>query len=102
MSRKKNLLSEVTVWSFFYYLEAGALTKDQAPPILSENLKDIEDLIINKKFLPFPSRSRVTPEYQSPPEGETELYLSKDGYENYHQINLILRAILIHPELVIL
>jgi hypothetical protein len=99
---KEELVIRGNDLELFHYLEAGALTKDQAPSILSENLKDIEDLIINKKFMPFPLRSRVTPAYVSPPEGETELYSSKDDYENHHQINLILRAILIHPELVIL
>jgi hypothetical protein len=86
----------------FHYLTAGALTINQAPPVLSENLQDIEDLIINKKFIPFPPRQRDTPVYKSLPGGEVDHYPSRDGFENNRQMNLISRAILIHPELVIM
>ncbi|CAB4493283.1 unnamed protein product [Rhizophagus irregularis] len=43
-----------------------------------------------------------TPAYKSPSGGATENYPSRDGYENNRQVNLISRAILIHPDLVIL
>ncbi|EXX57918.1 hypothetical protein RhiirA5_401425 [Rhizophagus irregularis] len=86
----------------FHYLTAGALTINQAPAVLLENLKNIEDLILNKKFIPFPPRPKDTPAYKSPSGGATENYPSRDGYENNRQVNLISRAILIHPDLVIL
>lgn len=85
----------------FHYLTAGAHAIDQAPPILLKNLQEIEDLILNKKFIPFPSRPRLTTAYQHSV-GVTEQFPSQDGYENKLEINLISRAILIHPELVTL
>ncbi|GBC04912.1 hypothetical protein RclHR1_05940003 [Rhizophagus clarus] len=84
----------------FHHLTAGAQTINQAPSILFKNLQSIEDLIINKKFIPFPPRPRHTPTYISHPGGDIEEYPSRDGYENNRQINLISRAILIHPDLV--
>ncbi|GBC04014.1 hypothetical protein RclHR1_05470005 [Rhizophagus clarus] len=83
----------------FHYLTAGALTINQAPAVLSENIQHIEDLIINKKFIPFPPRPKTLVR-KSSPGGEVEYYPSKDGYENNRQINLISRAVLIQPELV--
>jgi hypothetical protein len=80
----------------FHYLTAGTLAINQAPQSLSKNLGGIEDLILNKKFVPFPSRPRVTP----PPGGTAEYYPSQDGYENKRQVNLVSRAILICPNLV--
>ncbi|PKC16762.1 hypothetical protein RhiirA5_493526 [Rhizophagus irregularis] len=76
----------------FHYLTAGAFTINDAPAILTGHLKFIEDLIINKKFIPFPPR----PVYNSYSGGVAENYLSRNGYENNRQINLISRAILIH------
>lgn len=85
----------------FHYLTAGTHAIDLAPPILFNNLQEIEDLILNKKFIPFPSRPRLTTAYQPPVEA-IEQFPSQDGYENKLEINLISRAILIHPELVTL
>uniref|UniRef100_U9U891 Uncharacterized protein n=1 Tax=Rhizophagus irregularis (strain DAOM 181602 / DAOM 197198 / MUCL 43194) TaxID=747089 RepID=U9U891_RHIID len=90
----------------FHYLTAGALTINQAPAVLLENLNYIEDL--NKKFMLFHCaqvsvlRPKDIPAYRSPFGGATENYLSRDGYENNRQVNLISRAILIHPDLVVL
>jgi hypothetical protein len=86
----------------FHYLTAGTHAINRAPPILSENLQEIEDLILNKKFIPFPSRPRLITLHKTPPVEVSEHFPSQDGYENNRQINLISRAILIHPELVTL
>ncbi|CAB4491553.1 unnamed protein product [Rhizophagus irregularis] len=76
----------------FHYLTAGALTINQAPAVLLENLNYIEDL--NKKFMPLRSsqyinsvlRPKDIPAYRSPFGGATENYLSRDGYENNRQL----------------
>jgi hypothetical protein len=38
----------------FHFLPAGLHVINYAPDMLSKNLKDIEDLILNKRFVPFP------------------------------------------------
>lgn len=55
--------------------------------IWRKNLKDIEDMILNKRFTPFPLRlktlqldSNNDPHIHQPPIPEE--YPSKDGYEN--------------------
>ncbi|CAG8581889.1 5931_t:CDS:2 [Funneliformis mosseae] len=89
----------------FHFLSAGPHVINYAPGMLRKNLKDIEDLILNQKFIPFPPRPKsITRDlnhdphiHQQPPPEE---YPPKDGYENSRQLNVIARAILIHPDLV--
>ncbi|CAG8663982.1 14679_t:CDS:1 [Funneliformis mosseae] len=91
----------------FHFLSAGPRVIAQAPGVLLKNLKAIEDLILNQKFIPFPPRPKSLQldsnndphDHQQPPPEE---YPPKDGYENSRQLNVIARAILIHPDLVIL
>ncbi|GES79587.1 hypothetical protein GLOIN_2v1595045 [Rhizophagus clarus] len=66
----------------FHFLSAGPLVINFAPQKLLQDINDIKDLIIKKK-------ARIHEEY--PP---------KDGYENGHQLNVVARAILVHPDLV--
>jgi hypothetical protein len=89
----------------FHFLSAGPLVINQAPQKILQNLGFIEDLILNKNFIPFPPRPKPlyedTVEYvQSIQARAHEEYPSKDGYENSRQLNVIARAILIHPDLV--
>jgi hypothetical protein len=76
-----------------------------APGMLRKNLKDIEDLILIKRFVPFPPRPKAyqldlnsDPHIHQQPIPEE--YPSKDGFENNRQLNVIARGILIHPDLV--
>src|SRR5436190_612391 len=68
----------------FHFLSAGPHVIDYAPGMLRKNLKDIEDLILNKRFTPFPPRPKTLqldlnndPHIHQPP--ITEEYPSKDG-----------------------
>jgi hypothetical protein len=91
----------------FHFLTAGPLVINDAPRKLLQNLNDIEDLILNNKFVPFPPRPKPiyedTIEYiQLMQTRAHEDYPPKDGYENNRQLNVVARAILIHPNLVTL
>jgi hypothetical protein len=44
----------------FHFLSAGTLAINDAPQKLLQNLNDIEDLILNKKFVPFPPHPKLT------------------------------------------
>lgn len=86
----------------FHFYSAGPHVINYAPGMLKKHLKDIEDLILNKRFVPFPPRPKL--DIKSDPhihqQPAPEEYPSKDGYENNRQLNVIARAILIHPNLV--
>ena len=89
----------------FHFLSAGPHVINYAPGMLRKNLKEIEDLILKKRFTPFPPRPKTLqldlnndPHIHQPPIPEE--YPSKDGYENNRQLNVIARGILIHPDLV--
>ncbi|RIA95316.1 hypothetical protein C1645_757712 [Glomus cerebriforme] len=89
----------------FHFLSAGPLVINDAPQKLLQNLHNIEDLILNKKFIPFPPRPK--PVYEDSIEyiqlmqtRAHEDYPPKDGFENSRQLNVVARAILIHPDLV--
>jgi hypothetical protein len=89
----------------FHFLSAGPHVINYAPGMLRKNLKDIEDLILNKRFVPFPPRPKAyqldlnsDPHIHQQPIPEE--YPSKDGFENNRQLNVIARGILIHPDLV--
>src|SRR5438128_1846511 len=89
----------------FHFLSAGPLVINQAPQKLIQNLNSIEDLILNKRFIPFLPRPKPpyedTIEYiQSIQARAHEEYPPKDGYENSRQLNVVARAILIHSDLV--
>ncbi|UZO22448.1 uncharacterized protein OCT59_014811 [Rhizophagus irregularis] len=79
----------------FHFLSAGPHVINYAPGMLRKNLKDIEDLILNKRFVPFPPRTKA---YQL--DLNSDPYPSKDGFENNRQLNVIARGILIRPDLV--
>ncbi|RIA96687.1 hypothetical protein C1645_358182 [Glomus cerebriforme] len=90
----------------FHFLSAGPLVINYAPQKLAQNLDKIKDLILNKKFIPFPPRPKPTYEdsieyIQLMQARAHEDYPPKDGFENSRQLNVIARAILIHPDLVI-
>ncbi|EXX55868.1 uncharacterized protein OCT59_010611 [Rhizophagus irregularis] len=89
----------------FHFLSAGPLVINDAPQKLHQNLSEIEDLILNKKFVPFPPRPKPifedTIEYIQLMQARAhEDYPPKDGYENSRQLNVVARAILIHPDLI--
>ncbi|EXX55878.1 uncharacterized protein OCT59_010613 [Rhizophagus irregularis] len=91
----------------FHFLSAGPLTIYHAPQRLYQNLVDIKDLILNRKFVPFPPRKKPIYEdtiefIQLIQDRAQEDYPPKDGYENSRQLNVIARAILIYPDLVIM
>ena len=44
------------VMELFHFLSAGPHVIKDAPGILQKNMNSIEDLIMNKKFIPFPPR----------------------------------------------
>ncbi|CAG8555186.1 9308_t:CDS:1, partial [Scutellospora calospora] len=84
----------------FHFFSAGPHVIKDAPNILQKNMGSIEDLILHKKFIPFPPRpSRKFTDLCTPPNIPEE-YPSKDGYENNRQLNVIARAILICKNLV--
>ncbi|PKK59575.1 hypothetical protein RhiirC2_287194 [Rhizophagus irregularis] len=78
----------------FHFLSAGPHVINYAPGMLRKNLKDIEDLILNKRFVPFPPRPKAyqldlnsDPHIHQQPIPEE--YPSKDGFENkigYYEI----------------
>jgi len=89
----------------FHFLSAGPLDINHAPQKLRQNLELIKDLILKKKFVPFPPRPK--PKYEDTVEyiqlmqaRAHEEYPPKDGYENSRQLNVVARAILIYPDLV--
>jgi hypothetical protein len=88
----------------FHFLSAGPLAINIAPLKLQQNLKQIKDLIIKKNFIPFPPCPKSdTLEYPLNYirflQERDDDYPRKDGYENYRQLNIIARAIILHPEL---
>ncbi|GBC43975.1 uncharacterized protein OCT59_014803 [Rhizophagus irregularis] len=88
----------------FHFLSAGPHVINYAPSMLRKNLKDKEDLILNKWFVPFPPRPKA---YQLDLNSDSHIhqqpipeeYPSKDGFENNRQLNVIAKGILIHPDL---
>lgn len=78
---------------FFHFLSGGPQQIDLASAVLERNKGKIKDLILEKKFTPFPPR----PQSEQLP---TDDYPAQDGYENNRQLNVIARAILIDKELV--
>ncbi|PKY46703.1 hypothetical protein RhiirA4_461642 [Rhizophagus irregularis] len=71
----------------FHFLSTGPLVINFAPQKLLQNINEIKDLIINKKFIPFPLRPKPTYE-----DTQHEVYSQKDGYENSRQLNVVARA----------
>ncbi|RIA96689.1 hypothetical protein C1645_871870 [Glomus cerebriforme] len=89
----------------FHYLSAGPFIINDAPQKLFQNLKYIEDLILNQKFIPFPPRPNPiyedTIEYMQLMKARAhESFPSRDGFENSRQLDVMARAILIYPDLV--
>ncbi|PKC11013.1 hypothetical protein RhiirA5_498022 [Rhizophagus irregularis] len=84
----------------FHFLSAGPLVINFAPQKLFQNIKD---LIIYKKFSPRPKPTyEDTVHFQLMQARAYEEYSPKDGYENSHQLNVVARAIFIHPDLVLM
>ncbi|RIA96688.1 hypothetical protein C1645_871869 [Glomus cerebriforme] len=101
----KNLPIRGNDMELFHFLSAGPLVIEHAPLRLLQNLDKIKDLILNQKFIPFPPRKKLiyedTVEYiQLTQTRAHENYPPRDGHENSRQLNVIARAILIHPNLV--
>ena len=89
----------------FHFLTGGPLAIDSAPKKLNDNIEEIKDLILNKKFVPFPPRPMIPFEDSVDYQQEMQIlnrkeYPANDGFENNKQLNIIARAILIHPEIV--
>ena len=89
----------------FHFLSAGPLVINFAPQKLLQNINEIKDLIINKKFIPFPPRPKPTYEdtvhyIQLMQARAHEEYPPKDGYENSRLLNVAAWAVLIYPSLV--
>jgi hypothetical protein len=56
----KNLQLKETIWSYFTsYLQVLSLLTS-LPQKLLQNINEIKDLIINKKFIPFPPQPKPT------------------------------------------
>src|ERR1051325_9680071 len=101
----RNLMTKGNDMELFHFLSAGPLVINHAPQKLFQNLDEIKVLILNKKFIPFPPRPK--PVYEDTQEYiqlmqvmAHEEYPPKDGRENSRQLNVVARAILIHPDLV--
>ena len=84
-------------WNCFRRPSRNKLSPGINPGMLRKNLKDIEDLILNRRFTPFPLRPKTLqldlnndPHIHQPPIPEE--YPPRDDYEN--------NRILIHPDLV--
>ena len=75
----------------FHLRSAGSFAIGHAAQRLGQNIEDIKDLILNKKFITFSSDDATNVYEEYPP---------RDGYESQIHLNVIIRAILIHPELV--
>ena len=76
----------------FHFLSAGPHVINYALNVLNKNLKIIEDLILNKGFVPFPPRPKTL-------QSVNEEYPPKGGYENNRQLNVMARPILLRPQL---
>ncbi|CAG8645849.1 9985_t:CDS:2, partial [Scutellospora calospora] len=76
----------------FHYKSGGPYHITGAPLVMERNIKFIESLIIDFKFIPFPPRIRNE-------EGNVP-YPSFDGFENNKQLNVIARSILLDLKLV--
>src|SRR2546430_6350020 len=50
----RDLATKGNDMELFHFLSAGPLVINHAPQKLLQNLSSIEDLILNKKFIPFP------------------------------------------------
>ncbi|GBB83844.1 hypothetical protein RclHR1_01050018 [Rhizophagus clarus] len=102
---KNNFIIKGNDMELFHFLSAGPLAINDAPLKLFQSLSIIEDLILKKKFIPFPRRPKPiyedTVEYlKLMCERAQEYYPPIDGYENIRQLNVVARAILIYPDLV--
>ncbi|CAG8719267.1 1138_t:CDS:1, partial [Funneliformis mosseae] len=71
------------------------------PKVLNKNLKQIENLILNFKFIPFPHRSNsFLLKFDNVFHYHQGVQPFKDGYESESQIKTIVRAIISKPNLV--
>ncbi|CAJ0901357.1 3468_t:CDS:2 [Entrophospora sp. SA101] len=95
---------------FFHYLTGGNLAIKVAENVLNKNLPEIEDLILNKKFVPNPRKPKTSCKNiidfirkQAQLSSSSEQVLKEivsDGFENAKALNIISRAIIICPYLV--
>ncbi|RIA84691.1 hypothetical protein C1645_808657 [Glomus cerebriforme] len=90
-----NLMLKGNDMELLHFLSAGPLIITSATEKLQKNINEIKDLILNKKFIPFPPATMINDHKSIYYE-----YPRKDGYENARQLNIIARAIVIYPELV--
>ncbi|CAG8464906.1 5063_t:CDS:2 [Scutellospora calospora] len=83
----------------FHFLTGGPHFIKTAFDIIEKNFKEIERLIKEFKFAPFPSRPKKLSLPFPGPDGSLmirqEAYPSLDGYENNRQLNVIARGILL-------
>jgi hypothetical protein len=73
-----------------HFLTAGPLMISLASQQLLDNIEQIKDLILNKKFIPFPPSTNSS----------NCDYPRSDGYENARQLNIVARAIVLYPDIV--
>lgn len=81
----------------FHFLSAGPHVINDAREILDKNKDQIKQLILEKRFIPFPPRPK---HLQAQTNTTIEEYPAKDGFENNRQLNIVARAILICKDLV--
>ncbi|CAG8678975.1 482_t:CDS:1, partial [Scutellospora calospora] len=87
---KKNFDLRGNDMELFNSLTGASYKFNDASIIFENNIKEIKNLIINLKYIPFPFGKN----------NDTKPYPSLDGFEDINQMNLIARAILINPILI--
>ncbi|CAG8635408.1 3885_t:CDS:1 [Funneliformis mosseae] len=103
----QNILAKGNDMEYFRYL-LGDPRFYRGPARLfrhEPNFNLVKDLILIKKFVPFPPRPKLkyedTIDYVKLMKIRTrEMYPPKDGYENNRQWNVVAKAILAHPDLI--
>ncbi|GES80685.1 hypothetical protein GLOIN_2v1877656 [Rhizophagus clarus] len=83
-----NLAINGNDFELFHYLTGRNLQVIYVADFQSKYIQCTDDLILKKKFIPFPARPRIA---HFPP---------IVGYENNRELNIIARAIIFQPELV--
>ncbi|RIA87958.1 hypothetical protein C1645_877723 [Glomus cerebriforme] len=76
----------------FEHLTTCKFSITRIPTRFNDHLNEIKDLILNHNFIPFPTRPRTLP--------TIERYPSEDGYEHSKCFSLILKSVLIYPDIV--
>jgi hypothetical protein len=89
---EENFAIKANDMDMFYLLTSDPIFASQG---FIQNIDQIRDLILNKKFAPFPPDPQATTD-----KSQNDRQYSKKGFESGRQLMVIARAILIYPELV--